>query len=137
MTRRSPIGVLVLALTACAPPARQVERTRDQHSAWLRERFAECLLSLVPDGAGGARYRAGRCNALGLDPAEGGVGSLLRNDAFKVADHHLSLTWRVDDVSQAGVGVSYEWRFDHGSFGKDLISVDSGRVLLPFREQGR
>lgn len=133
---RSLIGVLLFALVACAPSRARTEETRDRQSAWLRDRFAECLLSLVPDGAHRVRYRAGSCNALGFDPGEGGEGALFRGDVFNLADHHLVLTWRVDDVSEAGLGVSYEWRFDHSSFGKALITIDRGRVQLPFREQG-
>lgn len=139
MNLRSFISVMLLPLTliACESSAVRTEETREQQSAWLRDRFSECMVSLTPDGAHAVRYRTGNkgCSPLGFDAGEGGMGTLRLDDTFSKADHHLSLTWRIEGISAAGVQIGYEARFDHGSFGKDLITIDRGRVRLPYRNQ--
>jgi hypothetical protein len=139
MILRNPISAMLLALTliGCDPSAVRIEETRDQQSAWLHDRLSECMVGLTPDGAHGVRYRAGKkgCSLLGFDTGEGGMGTLRMGDAFSIADHHLSLTWRIEDISAEGVDIGYETRFNHASFGKDMIKIDRGRVRLPCRNQ--
>jgi len=47
-------------------------------------------------------------------------------------DHHASATYSVVDIEPDHVVIAYETRFDHRSFGKNLISVDRGTVSWPY-----
>lgn len=47
-------------------------------------------------------------------------------------DRHSSLTYKMLGLSQGKVFFEYMSRFDHSSFGKSLITIDRGRIEVPF-----
>ncbi len=48
-------------------------------------------------------------------------------------DHHASSTLTMVTIDSKGLKMNYEMRFDHRSFGKDLITVDNGNIVLPLK----
>lgn len=50
-------------------------------------------------------------------------------------DHHSSLFYTLKKISNNKINIEYESSFDHRSFGKDLITSDSGVVELSCTEQ--
>ncbi len=48
-------------------------------------------------------------------------------------DHHSSSTLTMVTIDSKGLKLNYEMRFDHRSFGKDLITVDNGNIVLPLK----
>lgn len=48
-------------------------------------------------------------------------------------DHHSSSTIVLSGIDKSKLQLHYEMRFDHRSFGKDLITIDSGNVVLPIK----
>lgn len=48
-------------------------------------------------------------------------------------DHHSSSTLTMVTIDSNGLKLNYEMRFDHRSFGKDLITVDNGNIVLPLK----
>ena len=47
------------------------------------------------------------------------------------ADHHASMILTFIGIDNKAAKFHYESRFDHRSFGKDLITIDSREVALP------
>ncbi len=48
-------------------------------------------------------------------------------------DHHSSSTLSMVTIDSKSLKLNYEMRFDHRSFGKDLITVDNGNIVLPLK----
>jgi tetratricopeptide (TPR) repeat protein len=48
-------------------------------------------------------------------------------------DHHGFTSFRLEAIQKDGVDVQYTSRFDHRSFGKDLLTEDTCRIFLPFK----
>lgn len=48
-------------------------------------------------------------------------------------DHHLKVTFRIAAMDSAGLLIKYEYRFDHRSFGKALISVDTAEIRFLYK----
>ena len=48
-------------------------------------------------------------------------------------DHHSSSTLTMVAIDTKGLKLNYEMRFDHRSFGKDLITIDKGSIVLPLK----
>lgn len=48
-------------------------------------------------------------------------------------DHHSSSTLTMVTIDSKELKLNYEMRFDHRSFGKDLITVDNGNIVLPLK----
>lgn len=48
-------------------------------------------------------------------------------------DHHSSSTLTMVGIDSNGLKLSYEMRFDHRSFGKDLITIDKGSIAVPLK----
>ena len=46
-------------------------------------------------------------------------------------DHHSSTSLTMLKIDSSGLKLSYEMRFDHRSFGEDLITIDNGNISLP------
>ena len=60
-----------------------------------------------------------------------GVGDIFR----RMPDRHEQCTFRVLEILDIGVKIRYESSFDHRSFGKDMVSVDSGIIVLKYRDK--
>jgi hypothetical protein len=50
-------------------------------------------------------------------------------------DHHQSTTYTLEKIEPTGIVIRYESRFDHRSFGKNLINVNRGTLRLPWKEE--
>lgn len=47
-------------------------------------------------------------------------------------DHHASFFYEVKEIKKNSVVLKYETRFDHRSFGKDLITHDEGEFEITY-----
>jgi hypothetical protein len=58
---------------------------------------------------------------------------LAMGDSFSVPDHHGTSIYTLKEITASGVVLGYESTFDYRSFGKNLISRDTGQIAIPFR----
>ena len=100
---------------------------------WFKDRFEEHLIQLVRVN-GQTRFVTDGffiADRTGTDHPHDftlGVGG-----AFcRPPDHHAAVRLWVRQIDDDGVVVEYESRFNHISFGKNLITIDRGTVRLPW-----
>lgn len=49
-------------------------------------------------------------------------------------DHHLTSCYTLKAIEPTGIIIEYETRFDHRSFGKNLINVDRGELRIHWKQ---
>ena len=113
-----------------------IERTANKDSEHWRVGFRKDLLSLTIDEAG-AHFRF-RENSRKFK-----IGSYSGTDDFQIEftlskpgqkfyhlDHHGSSEFIVKSIMADSIVIRYETRFDHRSFGKNLITEDFGEFTI-------
>ena len=60
-----------------------------------------------------------------------GVGESFRGRP----DHHSSGRYTLKAIEPTGVVLAYDTRFDHRSFGKNLINVNRGELRIPWKNK--
>ncbi len=51
-------------------------------------------------------------------------------ESLQRTDHHLNLTLTLKKITDTGANFSYQSKFDHRSFGKNLIEKDQGEFFI-------
>jgi hypothetical protein len=123
-----------VALTGCHDRGPALETTSGRNHQQISSHLNEVLreVSLRQDGKVHLRTRGGE--ALGTSPSDAvREWDLAMGDSFIEPDHHGTNTYTLKQITASGVVLGYESTFDHRSFGKDLISRDTGQIAIPFR----
>jgi hypothetical protein len=128
--------LLMNMLFNCSPAEKpsQIKKTSNQQQSWSLNYLSENVLSCqrIDDsvafrttaklGIGQWGHSWNQAFVLG----RGGV-------FFLAPDHHMKVSFQIVSIDSAGVLIKYEYRFDHRSFGKDLISIDSGEIRFHYK----
>jgi len=123
---------LTLTLAACGGGQR-TQKTKDVHRA-ANEAFLKAhVVSLIPEGKGVAICSDGQLGLTDGDGAWQREFHLEKGDRFRSqADQHASSIFEVKEIKPDMIVVTYQSRFDHSSFGKNLVTVDEGEVGIRF-----
>ena len=127
------LGSIVL-LGGCNSP--HVERTSDKNKEGITTSLNSHFISVVPD-SGKVRFISDGSLGIGSwgDSWQSDF-SLGTGEKFRARpDHHASSSYEVRDINKNGVVLKYQTRFDHRSFGKNLISSDEGEVVIPYKRR--
>lgn len=123
----------------------KVEHTTNKYRGSMEQLFKRASVALSIDKAG-AHFQTrpdGPKFCLG-DPRKGVHATEFQFDftlskpgeVFFSPDHHESRIFTVKRVDPDKVVLQYETEFDHRSFGKNLITTDSGEIKLsPLKNQ--
>lgn len=108
-----------------------VERTHAQERDFVERFVREHLLHVQRTDAGGvAILTDGHLRA----NADDWAFTLGISDTMRSVDHHAGRSYELAAIGEDGIELVYESTFDHRSFGKHLLSIDRGRIFVPYRE---
>ena len=123
--------VLFFSFFAGAAVATETKLTKGERANWLIDSLTTHCLKIASSGRTATICSDGQYTK---DKARESEFTLTPGDSFYgPTDHHSSTTIKLTGIDKNGLLLDYEMRFDHRSFGKDLISVDSGSVVLPLK----
>jgi len=124
--------VLALAIAGCIQlPFSDRRTTFGKERDWQQRFFAEHLTGIERVGDSGARVLTDGW-IVSMDGRKDFV--IYRGQKFRRSpDHHAWAFYTLKEARQAGVVLAYESGFDHHSFGKDLVTVDRGKIEIPYR----
>ncbi len=111
----------------------KVEQTTDKQKVWIIDKMKEHV-KVISLRNGKAHFESdGFFHSGDADMAK--TFDKATGEAFSSgADHHSSLMLKVTNISkEKGVTISYLSKFNHKSFGKDLITEDRGEFTLPWK----
>jgi hypothetical protein len=117
-------GVSAVQYRSGAP---RTEQTQNEQRDWVVEYLTKHITACAVEGA------AVSISSDGAVVSDDGSKSfrLQAGGTFRnLPDHHASLYYTLKEIGAGTIAVGYESRFDHRSFGKDLITIDSGVVEL-------
>jgi hypothetical protein len=128
--------LFVYVFTNCSSIEKQamVEKTFGQQQSWALNFLNENILSLhrLEDsvafrttaklGIGQWGYSWNQNFSLGRE-----------GEFFLSPDHHLKVSFRISSIDSTSVQIKYEYKFDHRSFGKELISIDTGEIRFNYK----
>ena len=120
----------------CSPAQKpvQIMKTTNQQQSWSLKFLNENVLSCkrIDDSVA---FRTTNKLGIGQWGQSWHQSFVLGRDGgfFLVPDHHMKLNFRIASIDSASVHMKYEYRFDHRSFGKELISIDSGEIRFNFK----
>jgi hypothetical protein len=130
------------------PYVRVHEETDPAYEASANSYLRRCLSLMVPEPTGVhfvfANDNYGIMKATVLDPGRPedsypewtGDFTLAVGESFMHRpDHHLSSRYTLKTTNATGVVIEYETRFDHRSFGKNLINVSKGKLRIPWQKK--
>jgi len=113
--------------------APKTERSVGEQRQWYEDFFQRSVLSLarnedrvmfVSDGAFGLRGESEWVTSFSLE--SGGI-------FYQAPDDHSSCEFKVLELGDEGITLEYTSRFDHRSFGRDLITIDTATIFLEYR----
>jgi len=123
--------LLFFSFFAGAVVATETKQTQGEQANWLINSLTTHCLKIATSG-GNAMIRSD--GQYTKDKARESEFTLATGESFYgPTDHHSSTTIKLTGIDKKGLLLQYEMRFDHRSFGKDLISIDSGNVVLPLK----
>jgi hypothetical protein len=131
-----PILLFVCILFNCSPAGKpvQIKKTYDQQRSWALDYLDENVLSCrrIDDSIA---FRTTAKLGIGQWGHSWNQNFLLaREGGFIIApDHHLKVSFSIASIDSASVLLKYEYQFDHRSFGKELISIDTGEVRFNYK----
>jgi len=121
-------GLLAALLSGCSGGP-TVQQTTGQDHVW-HQRFLREHLTLTLLDSNTVEFTSDRlhpAHPTGKDDSKLRVGSSLI-----MVDDHASTTYVIRSLAATDAYVDYEAKFDHRSFGKDLITIDTGTVTVPY-----
>ncbi len=109
------------------------EYTTENNLNWVQDFLQKHVVSLEPKGVSASITSDGE---IVRDSATNPSFDVTAGSKFRAQpDHHSSLNFEVLKVDSEGVTLKYASQFDHRSFGKDKISIDTGKIKLPYRSK--
>jgi len=130
------IILFVNMLSDCSPVAKpvQIKKTYNQHQSWSLNYLNENVLSCqqIHDSVA---FQTTTKLGVGQWGQSWNQKFILGKEGefFLSPDHHLKASFRIESIDSAGMQIRYEYQFDHRSFGKDLISIDSGEIRFNYK----
>jgi len=109
--------------------------TEEQFLEAYQRFFDDHMLSMTRDGDKVILVSDGR---FGVHVGEGWEKSFsvgFGETFHRAPDRHEHCTFKVLEIMNTGIKISYESTFDHRSFGKDEVRVDSGIIILKYRSR--
>lgn len=129
---------LALVSGGCHDPAIDrapaIERTVGKNKAGMEQYLNAHFLAVTPD-AGKVRFITdGRLGIGDWGKSWQREFALETGGKFQAApDHHSSSSFEVQTIGAQSVLIKYQTKFDHRSFGKNLISQDEGEVEIAYQ----
>ena len=112
---------------ACFPPPEHV-RTVGNEVQWHIDRCREHIHSITREGDGVRIVHDGWLMPIPRQPLK--VGDVF----MRGPDEHSSIQYTILAIEPDGIRVEYESAFDHRSFDRNLVSVDTGSIILPWKD---
>ena len=120
----------------CGPPADKVERTAGRDKSRTENYLKAHVLLMYPVSGRTLFVTDGKLGVYDSGHNWRKEFTLATGEGFQAQpDHHASSHFDIKDVNRLGVVLKYSNRFDHGSFGKGLITIDEGEIKLTFKGQ--
>ncbi len=131
---------LALVLVGCHDPAIDrtpaIERTAGKNKAGMEQYLNAHLLAVAPDSSKVTFITDGRLGIGDWGKSWQREFALETGGKFQGApDHHSSSSFEVQTIGARSVLIKYQTKFDHRSFGKNLISIDEGEVAIAYKEK--
>jgi hypothetical protein len=125
--------VMCIGLISCGP---KTENSAGKNKSGFEDFLSAHLVAVVPipgkvsfvsDGGLGVRDNVGAWQK----EFTLGAGEKFMSQP----DHHASSSFEVVNIKPRGVDLKYVSKFDHRSFGKNLVTTDEGTIEIPFRNK--
>jgi len=114
--------------------ATETKQTQGEQANWLIKSLSTHLLEIKESKENKGKARIASDGQYTKGPNRENKFTLAPGESFQgPPDHHSSSTLTMVTIDSKGLKVNYEMRFDHRSFGKDLITVDNGNIVLPLK----
>jgi hypothetical protein len=136
--KRFALHVLLVAAMAfgCGKPAEKVERSVGRDKSRTENYLKAHVLVLYAASGKALFVTDGKLGVYDSGHNWRNEFTLATGERFQAQpDHHASSNFEIKDVNPSGVVLKYSNRFDHGSFGKDLITIDEGEIQLTFKRE--
>jgi hypothetical protein len=125
--------LLFFSFSAGAAMATETKQTNGEQANWLINSLTTHCLKISTNGTKAEIHSDGQYTK---GTSREKDFTLACGESFNgPTDHHGSSTIKLAGIEKSGLQLSYEMRFDHRSFGKDLITIDSGTVVLPLKSE--
>ena len=130
-----PICIVILSVQMDLTARTKTEKTIGKNHAWIVKSLNEHLLSLTGSSntvkfSFNGEYGIYNQNSEWVKEFE-----LKKTESFSAQpDHHTSRELTVLKILKNAVLLGYRDKFDHRSFGKNLITLDSGEIMIEYRE---
>lgn len=123
----------LLMISIPVATATENENITEKNLTWVQDFLQKHVISLEPKGVSASITSDGHLVGDGTNSLSFNItaGSKFKSQP----DHHSSLKFEVLKVDLEGVTLKYESQFDHRSFGKDKISIDTGEIKLPYQSK--
>lgn len=123
--------LVLLFLFGCGmAKAPKIEKTINEQKGWFEKYFTEHVNTI--DRANGKTIKLktdGRIQSNeGLSEFEVKVGEEFKNPP----DKHSRIRYTLKEIHEDGVIVEYESCFGHRSFGKNLMTIDTGEIFVKY-----
>lgn len=131
MLHKKHLAILLIVALSCAEAtmASETKTTNNVQAKWFIASLSKHLLSIklvkgIVEIESDGTYTKGekRLTKFSLEPGQSFDGP---------PDHHAWSQIKLIAADNKSVRLTYQARFDHRSFGKDLITEDSGEINLP------
>ncbi len=129
--------LLLLFVFAGGAMATETKQTQAEQANWLVKSLTSHLLEIEESKENSKN--TGRAHIVSdgqytKGPARESKFTLAPGESFQgPPDHHSSSTLSMISIDSKSLKLNYEMRFDHRSFGKDLITIDKGSIALPLK----
>ncbi|MFA6212613.1 MAG: hypothetical protein WCT03_23150 [Candidatus Obscuribacterales bacterium] len=130
---RTTFGLLFLLLLTFpnSAMATETKQTQSEQSKWLVKSLSNHLLEIKENKGKAQIISDGQYSK---DSSRESKFTLAPGESFHgPSDHHASTSLRMVAIDSESLKLTYEMRFDHRSFGKDLVTIDKGTVAVPLK----
>lgn len=112
--------------------ATETKQTQAEQANWIIKSLNSHLLEIKENNENKGKAQVASDGHYTKGPNHESKFTLAPGESFQgPPDHHSSSTLTMVTIDSKGLKLNYEMRFDHRSFGKDLITVDKGNIVLP------
>jgi hypothetical protein len=119
------IVMVILTLSSCGSNGVRIEKTDGKDAEWHKTHFISGADKIIVSEQGIIVYGNNKVHL--FDKVE---NNLKIGVPFVVIDHHSRIEYAIISTSNNMAKVRYASEFDHRSFGKKLITNDSGYFIV-------
>jgi hypothetical protein len=132
MKRVDAVLIAFLLGSGCREAAPAVQTTTGRHQEWVTKSLDDHLTRIAPDGHGQVTFDSTGAFRSGTDLEPARQFTLGVGQTFYRPDHHGSMTLMVEEMRPSAVVLSYQVEFHEASFGQNQVTIDEGRIELPY-----